>query len=987
VVQQTHTQCSEVCVRVCIGVRPTRKKSLCTMSNRLENIVMRKYSVTYRHAKELVAQAKREISLETPDYATVLEEACRTILQRLRQAEQEAKENEKEMSESEDPSESSTLPPDESESSDCTNSQQPPYRRDRRSLRALSTVDRKQQQRIVSITNAFDTNITSKLSSAIAPRHSLEPPNQTSGTTGTTIVVVVDTGLVRQTLAPSLPPLPITDTEPPSTLQPLASKATHAAPARHCSSRDHDAMGLLLLHSEHPDCSPPEPSSGSRRSVVGTSRKKGGRKDPNDNNTDYIKKSGSTAVACSSRQEAMVKHYHNTADKSISRHRVHRATSPDPPSSSSPDNDQKVRSSPETKRRSSSRPKQPRASSRGRAAQGKYTAATVLFTSNCGGSGGHGSGEDGDKDQDRLSRIAASDGSGGPYHDSNEPVTTDQVPTTTTTTSRAGEAPSDNMALSNATDLVSSPRRTAVTNKAVLTNTTKPGMFPFTPTKTKRRTLVPVSDAAVRQAAVTALTLNPSNATVIASHPAEATPCRLRVRISPQKQPRPAIVPAEAAMLAAPLLLDHLDATKSAELPPPPPLQKSPTKPHLRSTSRGRGLDQHLQEGNSSSSHSRRDVVHQEPRSDRAPTPPFHPVSPKPLSEFISHGPNASVVSAEVTTMLPCSDVATVTTHKTSATESSHSGSSSGSVSRSPSKLVMAPVVRRNTSTSTSQSTSSSQVPLLQTRPSLHSMNSMDETTTMTEKPLLRNLASLGGAALNAYDMATVSDQPPAPAHRYASPTHTSKRKLTKVVNPFDPNTADLKFRESDTISGTSLTEDCTVSTAKDDEYDDDNTDVCTSPLQRQIQSCYGDFCQYTSPIRRIASIVPMASPRSATSVRTPRLDKTMATLHDSQATLVPNVDWVLCTDDAWKSLPSPRVPRRQRSILQVPPPILLSPKSPSTNTTATSRPRRHNSKKDNATLRDSLDSLPNLDGSSTTTPRKSKHKVSKREARVMSVV
>jgi hypothetical protein len=260
-------------------------------------------------------------------------------------------------------------------------------------------------------------------------------------------------------------------------------------------------------------------------------------------------------------------------------------------------------------------------------------------------------------------------------------------------------------------------------------------------------------------------------------------------------------------------------------------------------------------------------------------------------------------------------------------------------VSRSPSKLVMAPVVRRNTSTSTSQSTSSSQVALLQMRPALHSMNSMDENTTMTEKPLLRNLPRLGGAALNTYDMATVSDQPPAPAHRYASPTHTSKSKLTKLVNPFAPNTADLKFCESDTISGTSLTEDCTVSTAKDDEYDDDITDVCTSPLQRQIQSCYGDFCQYTLPIRRIASIAPMASPRSATSLHTPRLDKTTRALNGSQATLVPNVDWVLGTDDAWKSLPSPRVPRRQRSILHVPPPILLSPKSPSTNTTATRSP------------------------------------------------
>jgi hypothetical protein len=971
------------------------------MSNRLENIVMRKYSVTYRHAKELVAQAKREISLETPDYATVLEEACRTILQQLRQAEQEAKENEKETSESEDPSESLSQP-DESESSDCTYSQQPPYRRDRRSLRALSTIDRKQQQRIVSITNAFATK--SKLS-AISPRHSLEPqPETTSGTTAT-VVVVVDTGLVRQTLESSLPPLPITEPEPPPTLPPLATirdvvspKATAAVPSGCgcCSSRDHDAMGLLL-HSEHPECSSPEPSSScSRRSVVGSStksspaekeprpglissrsgasRKKGGPKDPNDNNdTQSVKKSGSRSAAhCSSlRQEAMVEHYRKS---SHCRPSTHRATSPDPAAQpamrSIPyDNDKKVCSSSPlpTRRGSASRPKQPRASSRGRSAPAKDTAATVLFTSN-GGAGGGGGGEDGDQDQDRWSRVvaaaaAAAGGGGG----------------------RGGEAPSDILALNNATDLGSSPRRTAVTNKAI-TNTTKPGMFPFTPTKTKRRTLVPVSDAAVRLAAVTALTLNPSNATVIASHPAEATPCRLRVRISPQKQPRPmpAIIPAEAAMLAAPLLLDHLDATKSAEPPPPPPpLQKSPTKPQPRSTSRGRGLDQHLQEGNSSS-HSRREI-HQEPRSDRAPTPPFHPVSPKPLSEFISHGPNASVVSAEVTTTVPCSDVDTVATHQTSATESSHSSVGGSSVSRSPSKLVMAPVVRRSTSTSMSQSTSSSQVPLLQTRPSLHSMNSMDETTTMTEKPLLHNLPSRGGAALNAYDMATVSDQPPAPAHRYASPTHTSKRKLTKVVNPFDPNTADLKFRESDTISGTSLTEDCTVSTAKDDEYDDDNTDVYTSPLQRQIQSCYGDICQYTLPIRRIASIVPMASPRSATSVRTPRLDET-ATLHDSQATLVPNVDWVLGTDDAWKSLPSPRVPRRQRSILHVPPPILMSPKSPSTNTTATSRPRRHKSKKD-ATLRDSLDSLPNLDGASMTTPHKSKHKVSKREARVMSVV
>jgi hypothetical protein len=446
-------------------------------------------------------------------------------------------------------------------------------------------------------------------------------------------------------------------------------------------------------------------------------------------------------------------------------------------------------------------------------------------------------------------------------------------------------------------------------------------------------------------------------------------------------------------------------------LPPPPPPPHAAPRGSSSSTSRGRGLDQHLQECNSSS-HSRREARHQEPRSDRAPTPPYHPVSPKPLSEFIANRPVVVGSGDDVAATVPCSDVVTVATQKTTSTttESSHSSSSSsngGSVVRSPSKLVMAPVVRRSQSTSTRQSTSSSQVPLLPARPALSATDSsVDEQSATTEGPLLHTLPSHGGGGgslNNAYDMAAVSDQPPAPAHRYASPTHTSKRKLTQPVNPFDPTTASPhKLRESDTVSGTSLTEDCTVSTAKDDDdyddYDEDNaiTDVSTSPLQRQIQSCYGEFCQYTSPIRRIASIAPMASPRSANSLRKPRLDE-MATLNDSsssssssssQATLVPNVDWVLGTDDAWKSLPSPRIPRRQRSILHVPPPILSSPtKSPSTSTaTTTNSPRQRKTKKDTS-LRDNLDCLPNLVEPSSMTPRKSKHKVSTREARIMSVV
>jgi hypothetical protein len=82
------------------------------------------------------------------------------------------------------------------------------------------------------------------------------------------------------------------------------------------------------------------------------------------------------------------------------------------------------------------------------------------------------------------------------------------------------------------------------------------------------------------------------------------------------------------------------------------------------------------------------------------------------------------------------------------------------------------------------------------------------------------------------------------------------------------------------------------------------------------VVHCNGkiDVCQNTALIRRIASIAPSASPRSATSLRKPWFDETGA-LRDSQATLVPSVDWVLGTDDAWKSLSSLRVPRRQRSI------------------------------------------------------------------------
>jgi hypothetical protein len=67
--------------------------------------------------------------------------------------------------------------------------------------------------------------------------------------------------------------------------------------------------------------------------------------------------------------------------------------------------------------------------------------------------------------------------------------------------------------------------------------------------------------------------------------------------------------------------------------------------------------------------------------------------------------------------------------------------------------------------------------------------------------------------------------------HYRQSPTRTSKRNLTKLVNPFDLTlTGSHKLGESDTVWGTTLTEHCTISTAKENDYDDTHKNQTSLP-------------------------------------------------------------------------------------------------------------------------------------------------------------